>query len=234
MKKYEIIKNEYIEHNGVILYRIRALKNFGEVRAGDLGGYIQNESNLSHHGECWVRNFAKVYGNAKVRGNALVYGRAEVYENATVIDEAHVGFRAKVHGNAKIWNRSNVVDNAEVWEEAWIRGSGTVSGNARVHGHAVVYGIVDDCAEVSGLTVIYEYANIGGNSIVWNKYDYILITPIGSNGRSMTIVPGSDFIRVGCFTGTKKEFLEAVRKKHGDNKYGRLYRDIIESVYANM
>lgn len=29
------------------LYQIRALKDFGEVKAGDLGGYIEKESNLS-------------------------------------------------------------------------------------------------------------------------------------------------------------------------------------------
>ncbi len=32
------------------LYRIKALKDFDDVKVGDLGGYIEKESNLSHDG----------------------------------------------------------------------------------------------------------------------------------------------------------------------------------------
>ena len=35
-----------------ILHRIRALRDFGDVKAGDLGGFIESEGNLSHDGEC--------------------------------------------------------------------------------------------------------------------------------------------------------------------------------------
>lgn len=32
------------------LYRIKALIDFGDVKAGDLGGFVEKEENLSHSG----------------------------------------------------------------------------------------------------------------------------------------------------------------------------------------
>ena len=49
-KKYELI-DETQEWNGRILHRIRALADFGDVKAGELGGWIEKEENLSHNGD---------------------------------------------------------------------------------------------------------------------------------------------------------------------------------------
>lgn len=81
-KKYELLPLE----EGEQLHRIKALRDFGSVKAGDIGGYIQSEKNLSHDDNCWIFNNAKVCDNAKVYGNAKVYSRAEVYSNAEVTD----------------------------------------------------------------------------------------------------------------------------------------------------
>ena len=52
-KKYELTE-EVMEYEGVILHRIKALKDFGDVKKGDLGGWIKSEENLSQEGLCWV------------------------------------------------------------------------------------------------------------------------------------------------------------------------------------
>ncbi|MBB4077294.1 hypothetical protein GGR08_001625, partial [Bartonella fuyuanensis] len=31
----------------------QALKDFDDIKAGDLGGFIEKEVNLSHDGNCW-------------------------------------------------------------------------------------------------------------------------------------------------------------------------------------
>ena len=62
MKKYELTQ-ESIEVKGIILYRIKALMGFSNVKEGELGGFIEKEENLSHSGNAWV------YGNAWVSGN---------------------------------------------------------------------------------------------------------------------------------------------------------------------
>ena len=80
MKKYELT-NETIEFRGRKLYRIRALKDFRDVVAGDLGGYIESEENLSEEGLCWVYNDARVCDNAQVYNDARVCDNAQVCDN---------------------------------------------------------------------------------------------------------------------------------------------------------
>ena len=89
MKKYELT-DETIEVYGTALHRIKALKDFGNVKKGELGGYVESERNLSQEGNCWVCGNAKVCGDAEVCGNAKVYGNAWVYGNAEVCGNARV------------------------------------------------------------------------------------------------------------------------------------------------
>ena len=75
MKKFELT-NEFITNMfGTKLFRIRALVEFGDVEAGELGGYVEKESNLGHDDNAWV------YGDAQVSGDALVCGDARVCGN---------------------------------------------------------------------------------------------------------------------------------------------------------
>lgn len=71
-KKYELTSESITLPDGTRLYRIKALRDFGNVNAGDLGGFIEKESNLSHDGDAWVCGNARVCGDAEVCGNAWV------------------------------------------------------------------------------------------------------------------------------------------------------------------
>ena len=110
MNKYKILEDQYIEVCGKKLYRVQALKDFDNVKAGDTGGYIESESNLSQYDNAWVFGDAQVYGYALVCGNAWVSDNALVYGYALVC------------GNA------------------WVFGNARVFGNAQVYGYALVYG----------------------------------------------------------------------------------------------
>ena len=83
MKKYEFTREEKVIDNHT-LHRIRAMRDFGAVKAGDLGGWIEGADNLSHDGYAWV------YGNALVEGNAFVEGNARVICNARVTGDARI------------------------------------------------------------------------------------------------------------------------------------------------
>ncbi len=72
-KKYELLTNDTIKIDGHTLYRIRALKDFNSVKKGDLGGYIEKESNLSHDGNYWVGENARAFGNAQVFDYSMVF-----------------------------------------------------------------------------------------------------------------------------------------------------------------
>lgn len=82
MKKYKLTDETKI-FCGKPLHRIVALRDFGNVKEGDRGGWIEKEENLSHGGSCWVDDNAKVYDNAKVCGNAEIYNNKDyiVFKN---------------------------------------------------------------------------------------------------------------------------------------------------------
>ena len=81
------MKYELIEQEDTHLYRIKALKDFGNVKAGDLGGYVESKKNLSQEGDAWVSGNARVYDNARVFGNAWVSGNARVSGTAKLTGE---------------------------------------------------------------------------------------------------------------------------------------------------
>lgn len=88
--KYELLKNDSNKINGRTLYRIKALKDFGIVAKGDLGGYIEKEENLSQSDEAWVSDNARVSGNAWVSNNARVFDNAKIFDNAWVSGNAEI------------------------------------------------------------------------------------------------------------------------------------------------
>ena len=90
MKKFELTSEFITNVFGVKLFRIRALVKFGNVKAGESGGYIEKEENLSQYGSAWVYGDAQVYGTARVYGNAHVCGDAWVYGDAHVCGDAWV------------------------------------------------------------------------------------------------------------------------------------------------
>ena len=102
-KKYELLVGDCLRAGDRTVYRIRALRDFGDVRRGDLGGYIESEDNLCHSGHAWVYDAAQVYGpdavvrdNGRVRGCAWVMGC--VQDDAVVDDLAIVAEGATISG----------------------------------------------------------------------------------------------------------------------------------------
>ena len=141
MKKYELTE-ETTNIFGKTLHRIRATRDFSNVHAGDLGGFIEDERNLSHDENAWVSGKALVSGEARVGGDAWVYGNARV------------GGDAWVYGNAR------VCGNALVGGNAWVGGNARVCGNALVKGPRDIYWI--SCiGSRDGTTTFFRNANNG-------------------------------------------------------------------------
>lgn len=76
MKKFELT-GEFIVFQGKKLFKIKALIDFGDVKRGEFGGFLEKEENLSQDGDAWVDGNARVSGSAWVDGNARVYGSAD-------------------------------------------------------------------------------------------------------------------------------------------------------------
>ena len=236
MKKYEMT-DETIEIGETKLYRIKALKNFGTIKTGELGGYIEKESNLSHEGDCWVSNNAKVFQNAEVSDNAMVYMDAVVAGYAKIKDDTRIYDSAMVHGFAIISEKANIFNNAVIAQE------GKVSGTALVRGHACILdgcvegnSIICDCAKIIGNSNIKDMyigsdSTIGDYGIMTSNKDLMNIHGLGSRFDTTTFYRGKEntiYVVCGCFNGTLEEFENRVELTHGDNKFGRDYKMAIK------
>lgn len=187
-EKYKLRTDLNITVNEKTLYRIEALKDFGNVKAGELGGYVENQCNLSQFDNCWIYDNAMVFGDARVIKDALVYDNAQVFESAQVFGEA------RVSGNAQ------VLENAQVFGYAQVFGKALVLGDAQVY----------ESAKVSGSAQLYGYAQVFGNALVCGgacvrNFDEIDYTPISISGFSYTITVTLTSINIGCKSFTIDE-----------------------------
>lgn len=222
-KKYKLSK-ETIEVNGHILHRIIATKDFGEVKKGDKGGFVESEDNLSHYDLCWVANDAKVFGEAWVFGNAIIKNYAKVYGSTWVCDNAVVSNRARVCGNARVFGHAIVKDYAWVFDHATVKDYARVCDNAEVYDYSEVY----EYSKVCGNACICGYAHISGDAVIKKMGDYIVFMNTWSSGRWFTWTKSNDKWRVGCFYGSGQQLIEkayADGKNKGDN-----YKAYVELV----
>ena len=206
-KKYKLT-DETINVNGKTLYRIKSLKDFGNVKKGDKGGFVEKEENLSQSGDCWVYDNAKVYNNAKVFDYADIYGNAEIFGNAIVSGNA------RVYGNAKVYHYAMVYDNAEVCDNAIISGNAEVYHDAAVYGNARVFGNAEIC----------------GKAEIANDLDYIVFKNWWSSGRYFTWTRSNNMWKVGCFYGTSNELIEKAYRD--SNESGKEYERVVKYVEA--
>lgn len=208
MKKKYKLTNETIGFFESKLFRIEALIDFGDVKAGDKGGFVESEKNLSQFGTAWVFDNAYVYGNAVVAGNAKVSG------------DSWVGDKAKVTGNA-ILN-----DELHVCDDSW------------VHGNAVLGGSTVVCrnAEISGNTELFNEF-VEDLSFAEPNETLMTISPIGSENGELVVLrykDGSIIVNRGCFWGTLEEFVEAINETHGSNGFAKQYMAAIELIKTRV
>ena len=222
-KKYKLT-DETISLNGATLYRIEALKDFGEIKKGDKGGFIESEDNLSHEGNAWVYDDACVYDNALVTDNASVSDNARVYGNSLVYSNAQVYNNARMCGNAR------VCGNAQVYGYTYVYGNSLVYGNARVSDNAYVYdnASVSDNARVWGNVRVYGNTNVCGDAEISTGSDYIVFKNWWSSGMYFTWTRSNNMWSVGCFYGTGEEL---IKKAYKDSELsGREYERIVKYV----
>lgn len=153
--KYKLLKNDKIEFAGRTLYRIRAIKEVGPIKEGDIGGYVENENILSQEGECWIGGDAKVFGCSKVSDKAKVYDEA-IVNGSKILGNSVVAYEALVE-NSTIQG-FDVLDNTKL-KFVHLEGRGTILHNA-----------VLDRVKLSGFEVV-----IGMNSRISSNFDIQII-----------------------------------------------------------
>lgn len=219
-RKYELTDETRIVH-GSTLHRIRAVRNFDpeikalgnfdHVKAGELGGWIQSEENLSHEGTAWVFDnacvmelalveddacvcdSAMISGAARISGIANVKDYATVTSCATISDWVTIRGRAFVGGNTKIEGGVDVYGGVRVYGDAHISGDARLFGNAyvygktRISGHALVGGRARvESAEIRGCATLLDAPRlIGCDSIEIYKPSHCSTITVGGIGYPM-------------------------------------------------
>lgn len=264
-KKYTLVDGDWIEiidaeHKKHVLHRIRAIKDFSDVKVGDYGGYVESEENLNQYDESWLYSDAvRISKNTRAWGKSRVFGKAKLYNSAEVCDYAIVGGESKLYESAKVHGRAKVSGNC------YIHGIADVSGKCRVHGikiniydnvtikdDALLYGTMDiggvstisgntticgNSIIISGHTVINGCTNIRDNANILSNNDFISVTNLGFKRDVLTAyLTKSNIIMIslGSFTGTYDEFTDALEnEKIVTLTREKIVGDPVETEYAN-
>lgn len=166
--KYELIKSRKRGPNDAKLFQIKALRDFSDVKAGDLGGFVQGERNLSYQGACWLYDKTEASGdsvvkdNAVLRDSAFVCGNAVVKDNAIIRERGHAGGHAVISEFAEIFGASSACGEAKIRGHVRLFGEDAVVVDAHISGNVDVYGGTDKDDQF----IIEGFFCITGNAIV--------------------------------------------------------------------
>lgn len=181
-QKYEI--TDIAHEKYPFLHRIRALRDIGsEVRAGDLGGFVEHEGNLS-----WEDADSWIYNDAIAANGAFVHKGAVLRDHAVACGKTHVYNWAVISGYARVEDHAHV-DGGRVENYARLSGRGMVSAitpsKFRVlSGECTVYGIVAGNVLVTSQAVV-----LGDEKIAHDGLDRLVVT---ERGRSIQRSPDRD------------------------------------------
>lgn len=135
-QKYEITDIAHEQYP--FLHRIRALRDIGvEVKAGDLGGFVESESNLSFEpgDDAWIFDNAIACMNAYVSHEARLSGHARAEDDSYIRGAVLCAF-------SRISGTSMILASPDTHSIPILSGHcavyGKVSGNVRLTGEALV------------------------------------------------------------------------------------------------
>lgn len=165
MEKKFVLTEDTCVIDGRTLYRIRAEKNFSDVKKGDFGGFVEREANLSHSGNSWIYDDACVYNNSYVYNDACIRDIARIYDNARIYGDAYICDEAHVYNNTHVYDSACVRGNVHVYDNAHIFSNAHVAGHARIYGNACVY----RNAFISGNAHIFENAQVCGDADIYGE-----------------------------------------------------------------
>ena len=180
MKKYELIKESKDYFLGREMFRIRALKDFGNVKAGDIGGWVCSYNNLSQEGNCWIYDNAECLDNARIFDNAMMFddaimfGNSVMYDNAVMLNNSIMYDNSKMFNKAKMFDNSIMCNNAEMCGNATMYDSSIMYDNSKMFNNSKMY----DEARMYDNALMFNDSKMFGNSKMYNNakmFDYAIL-----------------------------------------------------------
>lgn len=182
-KKYEITDIAHPVYPE--LRRIRALRQVrDDVPAGELGGFVQSEANLSQgNDEAWL------YDDSISRDEANVCGGAELHDQALAQDLALVSGSAVMYDQATACDKA-IVTAGFIRDEAFVLGNARIRENTITHIAPVVTGQSVVMGDLAGNVMVFDRGYILPGQTVDNPSHHM----IGMNERGAAIVRGPGLI----------------------------------------
>ena len=172
MNKYRLSEHVRLFHyqedgikHSVTLRQIIALRDFADVQAGSEGGWLDEESALSHQGSCWIYDVnSAVFAGARVQDNARLTGICIVSHGALIRGEAWLD-------HAEVSHHAEISDNVTI-ERSHIRGYCLLADRARILPHCLIVAAQGLTADRDKYLRIYQRATVSASRIVHQAQIY--------------------------------------------------------------
>jgi len=172
MKKYRLSDETrlYHSHDGetkstVTLRQIIALRDFHDVTAGTQGGWLDDESALSHDGSCWIYDEnSVVYAGAQIQGNARITQACVISHAAQIGDNCWIDAANISHG-------ARLSDSVTV-QRSEIRGECHLYGNARVLHNSTIVAAIGLTPDREQILQIFDNATVSQSRVVHQAQIY--------------------------------------------------------------
>lgn len=126
-KKFELVDDDTVVVDGVTLYRVRAVRDFGGtrrgrrvvVKRGELGGYVASEDCLSQEGLAWVYSEAKIVdgyvtGSSSLFGRSVLKGGGRLVHDVELRDDVVVDGQVVLNGVITLRDRVKMLGTIRV------------------------------------------------------------------------------------------------------------------------
>ena len=172
MKKYRLSDETrlYHSHDGetksiVTLRQIIALRDFHDVTAGSHGGWLDDESALSHDGNCWIYDEnSVVYAGAQIQGNARITQTCEISHSARIDDNCWIDAANISHGAR--------LSDAVTVQCSEVRGECHLYGNARVLHNSTIVAAIGLTPDREQILQIFDNATVSQSRVVHQAQIY--------------------------------------------------------------
>ncbi|MEK0168742.1 YdcK family protein [Pseudescherichia vulneris] len=158
------------EKRHVTLHQIVALRDFHDVQAGTLGGWVEDEQVLSQQDSCWIYDEnSMVFGGSRIRDSARISQPCTIYDGVEIsghawVDGSEICRGARLSGNVLV-QRSQVSGECLLGDDARIlNGSEIIAARGLTLDHDATLRIYDR-ATVNHSRILHQ-AQIYGDAIV--------------------------------------------------------------------
>lgn len=244
-RKYRLIEGSRSWQYCRPIYRIQALRDFSDVKKGDLGGFVESEENLSQMGDCWIYDMAQAVDKSRVEGDACLRDCSKMYDSSLIKD------KAQLQGCARMIQYACLADNAVAIDTE-------ISGFADITGDVVIrrkqdYMVFSDIPEAD-FYATYTFPNKRWRFVLFKgtSKEFIKAAPFNDRKRRELIVQIVEEIEkqnkkqtnttmeqqtanevfLKAFSARNSSAILDLKADHGIGGYG-VYFQLLEELAAN-